>query len=84
MRANNAYNRRVFDLIQADALQGHGVVISLTDCYRESEYGEPIVALKSYILGPFSEERYVSAVLDSIWKARSIIAAESATKTPQP
>jgi L-2,4-diaminobutyrate decarboxylase len=77
LRANNAYNRRIFDLIQADALQGHGVVISLTDCYRESDYGEPIVALKSYILSPFSEERYVSAVLDSIWQARAVIAAET-------
>ena len=77
LRANNAYNRRIFDLIQADALQGRGVVISLTDCYRESEYGEPIVALKSYILSPFSEERYVSAVLDSIWQARAVIAAEA-------
>jgi len=50
-------------------------VISMTDCYRESDYGEPIVALKSYILSPFSEERYVSAVLDSIWQARAKIAA---------
>ncbi len=77
LRANNAYNRRIFDLIQADALQGQGVVISLTDCYRESDYGEPIVALKSYILSPFSEERYVSAVLDSLWQARIRIAAET-------
>lgn len=76
LRANNAYNRRIFDLIQADALQGQGVVISLTDCYREADYGEPIVALKSYILSPFSEEKYVSAVLDSIWRARAIIAAD--------
>ena len=57
-------------LIQADALQGKGVVISLTDCYRTSDYGEPINALKSYILSPFSETRHVQAVLDSIWKAR--------------
>lgn len=78
LRANNAYNRQIFDLIQADALQGKGVVISLTDCYRESDYGEPIVALKSYILSPFSEERYVSAVLDSIWQARAKIASETA------
>ena len=33
------------ELIQADALQGHGVVISLTDCYRLTDYGEPINAL---------------------------------------
>jgi len=78
LRAHNAYNRRIFEHIQADALQGRGVVISMTDCHRESEYGEPIVALKSYILSPFSEEGHVRAVLDSIWEARRAVAAESA------
>jgi glutamate/tyrosine decarboxylase-like PLP-dependent enzyme len=67
---HNEYNRRIFDLIQADALQGRGVVISLTDCYRATDYGEPINALKSYILSPFSDDQHVHAVLDSIWKAR--------------
>lgn len=76
VRAYNAYNRRIFELIQAEALQGRGVVISLTDCYRETDYGEPIVALKSYIMSPFSEEQYVEYVLESIWKARDQIAAE--------
>jgi len=72
----NDYNRRIFELIHEDALQGKGVVISLTDCYRETDYGEPIVALKSYIMSPFSEEQYVDYVLESIWKARKAIADE--------
>ncbi len=76
LRAHNAYNRRIFDRIQEDALQGHGVVISMTDCYRESDYGEPIVALKSYIISPFSEDAHVSAVLESIWQARRAVAAD--------
>ncbi|HUQ70745.1 MAG TPA: pyridoxal-dependent decarboxylase [Planctomycetaceae bacterium] len=76
LRIHNDYNRRVFQLVQQEALQGRGVVISLTDCYRESDYGEPIVALKSYILSPFSEEKYVDAVLESLSAARSRIAAE--------
>lgn len=71
---HNAYNRRIFELIQADALQGRGVVISLTDCYRKTDYGEPINALKSYILSPFSEDEHVNAVLESIWKARRELA----------
>jgi L-2,4-diaminobutyrate decarboxylase len=70
LRRHNEYNRRLFELIQADALQGKGVVISLTDCYRETDYGEPVNALKSYILSPFTEIRHVHAVLESIWKAR--------------
>lgn len=77
LRAHNAYNRRIFALIQNEALQGRGVVISLTDCYRESDYGEPIVALKSYILSPFAEERAVQDVLESLWKARRNVVASS-------
>jgi L-2,4-diaminobutyrate decarboxylase len=76
LRAHNAYNRQIFERIQQNALQGRGVVISMTDCYRESDYGEPIVALKSYFLSPFSEDSHVSAVLESIWQARRAIAAE--------
>ncbi|HEY4263296.1 MAG TPA: aspartate aminotransferase family protein, partial [Schlesneria sp.] len=74
--AHNEYNRRIFHLVQAEAVKGNGVVISLTDCYRETDYGEPMVALKSYILSPFAEEKYVDAVLESLWKARAIIANE--------
>jgi glutamate/tyrosine decarboxylase-like PLP-dependent enzyme len=74
--AHNKYNRRIYDLVHQDALKGEGVVISMTDCYRQSDYGEPIVALKSYIMSPFAEEKYVDAVLESIWKARRQIAAE--------
>jgi glutamate/tyrosine decarboxylase-like PLP-dependent enzyme len=78
----NEYNRRLFDLIQAEALQGRGVVISLTDCYRETDYGEPIVALKSYILSPFSDEQYVDAVLESVWQARARLANEDRSAGP--
>lgn len=71
---HNEYNRRLFELVQTDALKGEGVVLSLTDCYRESDYGEPIVALKSYIMSPFSEESHIQSVLDSLWKARAQLA----------
>lgn len=77
LRAHNDYNRRIFDLIHAEALQGQGVVLSLTDCYRTSDYGEPINALKSYILSPFSEDQHVGAVLESIWSARRKLAEAS-------
>ena len=74
LQRHNQYNRRIFEIIQSEALQGRGVVISLTDCYRESEYGEPTVALKSYILSPFAEEEAVQFVLESIWRARAQLA----------
>jgi hypothetical protein len=71
--AHNEYNQLIFDLIQADALRGIGVVVSLTDCYRTSADGVPINALKSYILSPFTDDQHVLAVLDSIWKARTAL-----------
>ena len=74
LRKHNDYNRRIFELVQTDALAGQGIVISMTDCYRFSDYGEPVVALKSYIMTPFSDEQYVEAVLQSLWKARAIVA----------
>ncbi len=68
--AHNEYNRRIFQVVQQEALHGRGVVLSLTDCYRESADGTPMVALKSYILSPFSGEDYVDAVIESLAAAR--------------
>lgn len=82
LRRHNVYNRRVFQHIQADALRGEGVVVSMTDCCRLSDAGEPVAALKSYILSPFAEEKYVAAVLESIHKARRAIAAEDEASKP--
>jgi L-2,4-diaminobutyrate decarboxylase len=70
LQKHNDYNRRIFAEIQAEALEGRGVVLSLTDSYRETDYGEPVVALKSYIMSPFSDEKYVDAVLESVCRAR--------------
>jgi hypothetical protein len=50
------------------------VAISLTDCYRQTDYGEPIVALKSYVLSPFSDESRMQTVLDEVLKARDKLA----------
>jgi L-2,4-diaminobutyrate decarboxylase len=72
--AHNDYNRRIFQLVQSEALAGRGVVISMTDNYRETDYGEPMVALKSYILSPFCDEASIDAVLESLWAARDKLA----------
>ncbi|HEX4143750.1 MAG TPA: pyridoxal-dependent decarboxylase, partial [Pirellulales bacterium] len=62
LQAHNDYNRRIFARVQAEALSGHGVVLSLTSCYRQTDYGQPIVALKSYVLSPFSDESRMESV----------------------
>jgi L-2,4-diaminobutyrate decarboxylase len=66
----NALNRRVFQLEHADALAGRGVVLSMTDCYRNSDYGVPIAALKSYVLSPFTDEERMRSIVTRIVAAR--------------
>lgn len=76
--ANNAYNRDIFQYVNSEAMEGRGVFISTTDCYRHTAYGEPIVALKSYILSPFVDEEDVKTVVEKVLEAREAI-GESAT-----
>lgn len=66
---HNEYNREVFQYVNAEAMEGRGVFISTTDCYRKTSYGEPIVALKSYILSPFVDEDDVKMVVDKVLEA---------------
>ena len=68
---HNEYNRRIFRYVHDEALAGRGVMISLTDCYRQTSYGEPIVALKSYILSPFVDAEHVEAVVRKVLEARA-------------
>ena len=50
------------------------MLISLTDCYRHTSYGEPIVALKSFILSPFVDEENVEVVVEKVLEAREPVA----------
>ncbi|MEX0585336.1 MAG: hypothetical protein WD176_01740, partial [Pirellulales bacterium] len=68
--AHNEYNRKIFQRVHAEALAGEGVAISLTDCYRYTDYGEPIVALKSYVLSPFSDEDRMHTIISHVLSAR--------------
>jgi len=69
------YNRKIYDYVHAEAMAGRGVVISLTDSYRESSYGEPVTALKSFILSPFTDEANVEAVVEKVLEARAKISS---------
>ncbi len=71
--AGNDFNWKVLDYVHSEALEGRGVVISSTDCYRRTAYDEPIVALKSYILSPFVGERDIEAVVAKLLEAREKI-----------
>lgn len=67
---HNDYNRRIFQRVYAEALSGRGVALSLTDCYRRTDYGEPIVALKSYVLSPFADEDRMRSIVRHVLAAR--------------
>jgi L-2,4-diaminobutyrate decarboxylase len=70
---HNEYNRRIAAYVHDEAMAGRGVVISMTECYRNTNYGEPIVALKSYILSPFVDEENVEVLVAKIIEARQHI-----------
>ncbi len=73
--AHNEYNRKIFQRVHEGALAGHGVAISLTDCYRQNDFGDPIVALKSYVLSPFSDEKRMESIVSHVLAARQAIDA---------
>jgi L-2,4-diaminobutyrate decarboxylase len=69
LRRYNELNRRIYQRVATEALAGRGVAIGFTDNYRSSDYGEPICALKSYVLSPFSNEQQMHAVIDHVLAA---------------
>lgn len=80
--ACNDYNRLVFERVHADALTGKGVAISITDRYRDTEYGESIAALKSYVLSPFSEASEMDSIIDHVLAVRDQVDAENLIRFP--
>jgi len=73
LHKHNEYNRRIFQYLHAEAMQGRGVNISMTDNYRLTDYGEPTVALKSYILSPFVDAEHVELLVKSVLDARAAV-----------
>lgn len=73
VREHNEYNRRIFERVHAEALAGQGVVISLTNCYRHNDFGDPIVALKSYVLSPFADANRMQAIVSHVVAARDAV-----------
>ena len=70
---HNDYNRRLYRYLYDRAMRGEGVHISMTDCYRETDYGEPVVGLKSFILSPFIDEQHVRSLVTEVLAARQAI-----------
>jgi L-2,4-diaminobutyrate decarboxylase len=77
LHRHNEYNRRIFRYVYDEAMAGRGVVLSMTDCYRYTCYGEPIVGLKSYILSPFVDAEHVEAVVTKIIEAQQHVSLDA-------
>jgi len=73
LQKNNELNRRIYQRVHAEALAGHGVAIGFTDNYRQSDYGEPIVALKSYVLSPYTDESRMQSIVAHVLAARAAV-----------
>jgi glutamate/tyrosine decarboxylase-like PLP-dependent enzyme len=68
---HNEFNRRIFARVNSEAMAGRGVAIGFTDCYRTSDFGAPMVALKSYVLSPFAEAARMRDIVDYVLAART-------------
>lgn len=68
---HNDYNRAVFKWMHDEVMAARGGgVLSLTDCYQMTRYGEPMLGLKSFIMSPFIEDEMIEAVVKKISEAR--------------
>ena len=82
LQAHNEFNRRIYQRMHAEALAGRGVLIGFTDSYRQSDYGEPIVALKSYVLSPYVDESQMKAIVHHVLDARRAVEQEMLGNRP--
>lgn len=71
--ANNDYNRRICRRVHEEALAGRGVAISMTECYRPTEHGDPIVALKSFVISPFSDAPEMHSIVERVAAAKAFV-----------
>jgi glutamate/tyrosine decarboxylase-like PLP-dependent enzyme len=81
--AHNQYNRRIFERVHDEALAGRGVVLSLTNAASTSDDGEPICALKSYVLSPFADETQMGSIVERVLAAREQLRGQSVDRNPQ-
>ncbi len=67
---HNEYNRQLAHFLHQEAMSGRGILLGQSDCYRHTPYGEPIVALKSYLMTPFVEEHHLQELVDKVLQAQ--------------
>ena len=75
LEKNNKYNIDIFQFTHERAMRGEGVLLSMTLGYRYTEYmdGPSIVAIKSYIMSPWTDKDSVETVVRQVIEARKQI-----------
>lgn len=73
---HNEFNRRVFARVQNEAIHGRGVALGFTDNYRLADDGQPINAIKSYVLSPYADESRMATVVEQVLWARTQVEEE--------
>lgn len=77
LQANNEFNRRIYDRVHAEAMAGKGVALGYTGQCRTADCGEPISALKSYVLSPYADEGRMEQVISHVLDARQQVLSTS-------
>ncbi|MFZ2960315.1 MAG: STAS domain-containing protein [Candidatus Ozemobacteraceae bacterium] len=70
---NNQYNRKIFEELHRQMNHEGGFALSLTTHYRTAACGQPVLALKSFVMSPFVEEKHMKSLIDCIEKARQTV-----------
>ena len=69
LKSHNEYNRQIFRILNHQVEKGYGIALSLTERYRSTSYGEPIVALKSYLMSPFTDVDIIDKLFSCLEEA---------------
>ncbi len=70
---NNEYNRKIFDELHRQMEQESGFALSVTAHYRTAACGEPVLAIKSFVMSPFIEEQHMQGLIGCLEKARHAV-----------
>ena len=81
LRRHNTYNRSIFQQLRTRAMRGQSVHLSMTNCYRDTNDGESIVSLKSYMLSPFVEAQHVELLVQNVLDAKKVVDNEKGEYT---
>jgi hypothetical protein len=63
----------VFAELRRQVEQGQGMNLGMTDQYRLSPSGTPIVALKSFVMSPFVDETSMDFLIECLERARRTV-----------